>query len=739
MSKNYKTIIMLIFLTLFVFTSCGKKNSAQPEEKSIICLQDEYGTIFLDRELETGSYSGMIESMCRAGDKIYFFCNDYDRKTETASNHLYIMPLAGGEVKEIDYGDKSASVCSLSFDGENVYLLTVLADYEAEIFTHSLIKINIETDTCTEDTIEANKDSGPNSVFFDSKGHRYYVYNDEILVYKDGSELFALKAEDSENFAFCLGNEAGDTMALSQKDMTYTVRKIDIEAKGFGTERADFGLKSYNHNSTFTSGTGPFDFYYIKEGAVYGYSMTDGSEKQILNYLLSDISDLWVDGQFFIDDSKVIINMHGYDGGIKLYTRAESSEIKDKTVLTVVSTSNSGDIEDLISEFNSHSRDYKAVLKEYDQDPQTGASRFSLDTATGEPADIYIVGNTLGNISVAKCISLGLFEDLTSYYEKDSEVNKDDIIPNIYDALQYDGKIYFTVGNAEIKTIAASKELAGDIDGWTIEELKQFAEVNGGGSKLMDVSGKRMFDRMIISVQEDYIDRNNKKCSFNSEEFITLLNFFKESKRDDDEFDYANYAQMIQDGEILCMMEDVSEPSWLVLMETLYNGEAVFPGLPSKDRHGNIFVFENRMAMASGSKNKDGAWEFMKYMMTRRYQGIRYAYEFGIPVRKDIFELYMERITATEDYVDEFGNEIYPYRMGTGFNGFNLDVGPLTAEQAEKFRKLIENTVKVVDYDYEVYNIIIEEADAFFMNAKSAEEVAEIINNRVETYINENT
>jgi hypothetical protein len=56
----------------------------------------------------------------------------------------------------------------------------------------------------------------------------------------------------------------------------------------------------------------------------------------------------------------------------------------------------------------------------------------------------------------------------------------------------------------------------------------------------------------------------------------------------------------------------------------------------------------------------------------------------------------------------------------------------------ETFYDLISRANHVRVYDGALNEIVLEEAEAFFAGQKSAQEVAEIIQNRVQVYVNEN-
>ena len=75
----------------------------------------------------------------------------------------------------------------------------------------------------------------------------------------------------------------------------------------------------------------------------------------------------------------------------------------------------------------------------------------------------------------------------------------------------------------------------------------------------------------------------------------------------------------------------------------------------------------------------------------------------------------------------------------TYWNGSEeIKIGVNTDADNQKILDLINSTTAVSRYDQKITEIISEEAAAFFEGQKSAQEVADIIQNRVSNYIAEN-
>ena len=90
--------------------------------------------------------------------------------------------------------------------------------------------------------------------------------------------------------------------------------------------------------------------------------------------------------------------------------------------------------------------------------------------------------------------------------------------------------------------------------------------------------------------------------------------------------------------------------------------------------------------------------------------------------------------------LDENGNKIEVSRGGMSWgNSDDNFIGfyATTQEQADKLWELITTTTKVADYSSSIYDIVREQTPAFFSGQKSAEEVARLIQNKANIYVNE--
>lgn len=109
------------------------------------------------------------------------------------------------------------------------------------------------------------------------------------------------------------------------------------------------------------------------------------------------------------------------------------------------------------------------------------------------------------------------------------------------------------------------------------------------------------------------------------------------------------------------------------------------------------------------SQHDDLAWSFIERLLDYSFQ--RNCLGMYFPARKDVLIDIIESYEGIDpDFNSNYGDSVY---------------------------QMIENTSNRTIYDSPVVSIIMEEADAFLVGDKSAEAVADIIQNRVSIYLSE--
>ncbi len=87
---------------------------------------------------------------------------------------------------------------------------------------------------------------------------------------------------------------------------------------------------------------------------------------------------------------------------------------------------------------------------------------------------------------------------------------------------------------------------------------------------------------------------------------------------------------------------------------------------------------------------------------------------------------------------DEDGNQQEIPKGTISMDDFRMDMMAAGETDVQEIQKMIESVDKLREsMDVQILSIIREESQAYFNKAKSAEEVADLVENRIQLYLNE--
>ena len=96
----------------------------------------------------------------------------------------------------------------------------------------------------------------------------------------------------------------------------------------------------------------------------------------------------------------------------------------------------------------------------------------------------------------------------------------------------------------------------------------------------------------------------------------------------------------------------------------------------------------------------------------------------------------------TPDFYEyEEGNKIESPKTTWGWDDFEMEIMAATQEEIDAVKEIIASADKLsgnVGVNEQLTSIITEESEPFFKGQKSAADVAGIIQNRIQIYVNEN-
>lgn len=371
------------------------------------------------------------------------------------------------------------------------------------------------------------------------------------------------------------------------------------------------------------------------------------------------------------------------------------------------------ELEKMANAFHLKSPDYEIILE-----PYSSVTDFQAELAAGKGPDIIY----LGSVEVSVLASKGVLENLTPYFAESNVIRETELLPAIRRAGTIGGQLLCVIPTFQADGMLVEKGAARE-SGWTAEDYIAMGERYPEAMLVRSAPASYHSQILMTAIQADlerYIDWQEKKCYFDTSQFISLLNSIRALKAPNNAA--SAIADPVEDREKFYQKEILTYPFIISSLESLMsdgtgslieNGYAEITGYPNQA--GEPYFILNTltpMGINSASGQKDGAWAFLEFLLSEEYQRTRNTF----PVRQDAFNTYLESDT------------IY------GF--IQTDI---TDEDRELIRFMIDHAYwtqksRAGGISY----IIYEETAGVWKGEKTAEKAAEIIQNRVSLFLEEN-
>jgi len=474
--------------------------------------------------------------------------------------------------------------------------------------------------------------------------------------------------------------------------------------------------------------------YYIRDGAINCYSISKKTETKTVDLFACGINPdnvryFGVAGEGF----EVITDAY-------YYKLALGESDKQTLVLACCGLSHSGDtsLQKAVAAFNSSNGKYIIKLKDYigeDVDWDAAATALNLDIMSGDIPDMIAFWPQL---DAAAYFSKGMLCNFYDYIDNDLSLSRDSFVPAVLRAYGYDEAIYTVSSAFYIDTLVGSESKVGAKSGLSFDEFHRIFDADGtktGGIYGLGVSEEETLTHLCIILMDDFVDWEKGECSFDGEEFKDLLVFCKENV---DSYVYSEESlkSRIAKGEILASCQYIHNVSEFQVMKQIYGDDLVAVGYPTGDGSGSVIRYWGaHLSITESCAEKEAAWEFVKdYISHPEY--IDYPV---FPVLSDLLEEYLESSKTCEMEVDnETGGMVKLPNASYDDYGARYVVYEADDSDIEAVYNIINNACRKEEYHLDILAIIEEEASAYLAGGKSVDEVAKIIQSRVQLYLDEN-
>lgn len=514
----------------------------------------------------------------------------------------------------------------------------------------------------------------------------------------------------------------------------------------------------YNGMGNINSVDANGDIVYCANQGIYKYHIGDAEPTQMMSFVNSDLdinnmrTVLPIDDEHFVG-IYTVYDSETYRSSTKggMFTKVAPEDIPDKQVMVLGGNYIPSDLRKRVVEYNKSSDTHRIVLKDYNtyntyDDYKAAYTQMNSDIISGNMPDILIVDSY--GMSIENYVSKGLLANIDELIAKDPELSKTEFLDNVFEAARVNGKLYEILPSFYVMTYVGKTSLVGDRTQWTMEEAKQVLSTMPEGAQLFgDMTRGGFFSQVMQMCGNDFIDVSTGKCNFDSQEFISLMEYAKElpensegdmayATEDSYEDWWANYQSQYRENRTLlsnCYMSSLQDMVYTI--NGSFGEDVSYVGFPNSSGQGSVVSYYNSYVLAAGSANLDAAWEFMRYYLTEEYQSSD-DFRWQLPVSKAQFDKRAESATKKPTYDNNGKEEEYDYTYW--INDESIVIDPLNSQQLEKLKSFVSTVTKRAYYNEDVQNIINEEMDAFYKGQKSAKDVAGIIQSRAQIFVNEN-
>ena len=650
-----------------------------------------------------------------------------------------------------DVNEPYISPRTFGFDNDKLYVLFEAGGEDYKVFL-SVIDINSESTinrieytgkaadalcTIVPDKISVVKDNvfmmcdnSGRIILFDSQGN---CRSDEFSnLFQQSGYFWDTYCDKSGTVRLSCSNaqEGEINIQLGSDTITYKTKNYDLGG-AMGASASDDGSYysvGYSGISKYNAETAKFDVLIPMES--FNVNLSEYLSTSVLS----------------ADENTIVLaNTHGADSsaGLVAYrlTKASTNPNEGKSRITI------GLFKDYIVpptlamaiyEFNANSKDYYAGIKTYDYSRQyfedadseekarqEKANELMRDILDGKGLDVVINAFDIQQLNEDRYLC-----DLNDLMNSEKGINMSEYLEPVINLAKSEGKLYqMPLKFSTIGLTAPSQYAPANGVGYTFDEyVRVVSNANNGADNLaysMDRSG--YYSLLFTAMAKDFYENGN--WNFNSPEYEALAKYCKDrvpqnnlSNFSDPNFIYPDFSvSQLQTEGIQHYISGVYS-----------NGYDIY-GFPSaKGNHGVVISVVSSAAISAQSNNKDGAWEFIKMMMS-------YDVQCKEPVYASINLAALKK--SGQDAIESYNKQVAKYRNMSErernknrANGDTIPTKEIDASAIDAYLKLIYSSADIYRVDSQVLLITKEEIQAYYFDQKSLDSVIELMNNRTKLY-----
>lgn len=410
-----------------------------------------------------------------------------------------------------------------------------------------------------------------------------------------------------------------------------------------------------------------------------------------------------------------------------------SEETEGKTLTLAVFKNERSNLLQWVNLYNENHSDVKIEIVNYSDnysDPYGAIDQIKLEISAGKGPDMVNFGELYSPLDV----SCGIMTDLSPIMQNDELFDEQDLYYNVLKAFEVGDSLYALVPSYMIDTYATVNEELVDLERMNIKQLVDaYNKLDSESILFPGETQKTVFGMICYGSLENYIDWGEGTCHFNDANFKELLCFANQFPASLNWTEDYSAKSVFAEGRALLYPVSIESVYDITSTRVLFNKTPTYIGYPFDSGGGNMAAIADlAIGISSTSKNKEEAWEFLKSLLSSEFQN---SISTGLPIRISSLEQKLEDAMGTE--YDVNGEKVVKEVLN--FAGEEPDhIYEMSAEDVEILKSIISGIEHTATVDRNLYNILLEETSYLFDDGRNIDDVADIIQNRVNVYISEN-
>lgn len=577
----------------------------------------------------------------------------------------------------------------------------------------------------------------------------------------DKGEVDCFGQDNQGNLICTLKNEVDEKEIL-------TFCKVEKDGKLTELNNTEYNFDETVYEMQATSGE--YSLLLRTNSQLYGVKSDTQEIVSLFDISTSGYSTNYIEGYSVMPDGNIALmlnNSKEWKVELKKFIPRTEEEIANLKTITLGVEGDGMFIEEYVNEWNDGGNDFLVEVVKYSADYEDRDAVFDQlqqDAISGNLPDMMCFEYDYGIMNNVDFVSMGVLEDLYTFMDKDDLFTRDYFMPSVLSYYENDGELPVIPNRVALISFEVAKtKFVGDGSDWNLDKKVEML-VNPPIER--EITNDSKYTRMSLGVWfGDWIDETDGSCHFTDDSFIRYLNFCNEA--DVIEIEYvekteAEWQEYLNSDERYDEMRS-DALKYIKDRDIIYTGgisrygnyteiaEGTFGGEPITVLGDITFDGFHQLAITKTSENKELAWEFIKSCLTDQYY-MDNINSGPFPVTKSGYKLYNDNEIkscnsqtysgfATED-LNEFleGYEGLIYHI-TPYDEV-LKIGKITDEHAKAVDTLFNKATRKdkilsAGIDTKMHEIYYEEIEKFFNGGYTAEKCAEVLQDRISTYISE--